>query len=356
MSRILIMAGGTGGHVFPALAVAHKLQANGHDVYWLGTQRGIEARVVPAAGIAINYLSIEGVRGRGILGLLKAPFLIMCALWQSMAAIKKFNADVVVGFGGFVSGPGGLATWLLRKPLVIHEQNAVVGTTNRLLAPLSRYIATGFDNVLKNGDWLGNPVRDAIALVPAPELRMRDRDAEPVRILVLGGSLGAQAINQLLPEALSEVSANTAVTVWHQSGARHTESTLALYMLHQVNAKVEPFIEDMAGAYAWADLVICRAGALTVSEIMAVGVAALLIPLPHAIDDHQTCNAAVLASAGAALSIPQRDLDARRLAHLLQGELSDRERLLQMAMAARRLHKSEAALRMVEIIEDITNG
>lgn len=356
MSCILIMAGGTGGHVFPALAVAGELQKRGHEVHWLGTRRGIESRLVPEANIAIDYIKVEGVRGRGVMGLLKAPFLLTLALLQSLSVVRRVKPQAVIGFGGFASGPGGIAAWLLRKPLIVHEQNAVAGTTNRILARFAAAVATGFDQVLPRAQWLGNPVRDAIAALPEPASRLREREEETLNILVLGGSLGASAINALLPEALALLPADKTVKVWHQCGAKHTEQTSAFYAKARVPARVEAFIDDMAKAYGWADLVICRAGALTVSELMAVGVASLLIPLPHAIDDHQTCNAAVLAGAGAALSVPQRDLTPARLAELLAGELSQRKQLLVMAEKARQLHRAEAGLRVAMLVEETMNG
>lgn len=356
MSCILLMAGGTGGHVFPALAVAQMLRERGHQVHWLGTRRGIEARLVPDANIPLYFIQVEGVRGRGVMGLLKAPFLLALALWQSMTVVRRVQPQVLVGFGGFASGPGGIAAWLCRRPLMIHEQNAVAGTTNRLLSRVATEVITGFDQVLPGAHYLGNPVRAAIEHLPEPACRWSERNEQPLRILVLGGSLGASALNALLPDALSRLPAGHTVEVWHQCGARHAEKTAALYARAQVKVRLQSFIDDMAEAYGWADLVICRAGALTVSELMAAGVAALLIPLPHAIDDHQTCNAAVLAGAGAALSVPQRDLTAEKLADLLAGELSDRQQLLQMAIRARRLHRPDAALRVAELIEEQTRG
>jgi len=352
MSRILLMAGGTGGHVFPALAVAEQLRARGHEVYWLGTRRGIEARLVPAAQIPLEFIQVEGVRGRGVMGLLKAPFLLTLALWQSLAISRRIQPQVLVGFGGFASGPGGIAAWLSRKPLLIHEQNAIAGTTNRWLARIATEVLTGFSDVLTNAQHLGNPVRASIEQLPAPVQRWQEREDQPLRILVLGGSLGAQALNTLLPDALARLPASMAVEVKHQCGAAHAEKAAALYAKAQVPVQLHSFIDDMAQAYGWADVVICRAGALTISELMAAGVGALLIPLPNAIDDHQTCNAAVLAGAGAALSVPQRDLTAEKLASLLTDELSDRQTLLQMANRARQLHRPEAALRVAERIEE----
>lgn len=341
--KALLMAGGTGGHVFPALAVARELQAQGFQVAWLGTAKGIEARLVPEAGIALHFLSVQGVRGRGIVGLFKAPFLIIAAIVQAMAVIRRFRPDVVVGFGGFASGPGGLAAKLMGKPLVIHEQNAIAGTTNRYLAPLAQRVLTAFPTQLKGAREVGNPVRRELAALAAPAERFQGRDAQPLRLLVLGGSLGALAINQLVPEALARLTPEARPQVRHQSGTAHQSATRERYQALGVEAQVDAFIDDMGQAYAWADWVICRAGALTVSELMTVGLAALFVPLPHAIDDHQTHNAAVLVNAGAALAVSQNDLDAEKLAALIQQDFAQRRALRTMAERARKLARPEAA-------------
>jgi len=341
--KALIMAGGTGGHVFPALAVARELQAQGVQVAWLGTAKGIEARLVPGAGIALHYLSVQGVRGRGMAGLLKAPFLILAAICQALAVIWRFKPDVVVGFGGFASGPGGIAAKLLWKPLVIHEQNAIPGTTNRYLAPLAQSVLTAFPTGLKGAQEVGNPVRRELATLAAPAERFSARGEQSLRLLVLGGSLGAQAINEQVPEALARLAPDTRPVVWHQSGAAHQDATRSHYDAAGVDARVDAFIDDMAEAYAWADWVICRAGALTISELMTVGLAALLIPFPYAIDDHQTHNAAVLVNAGAALAVSQKDLDGEKLAALMREEFAERNRLRAMAERGRQLARPEAA-------------
>ncbi|WP_027328664.1 undecaprenyldiphospho-muramoylpentapeptide beta-N-acetylglucosaminyltransferase [Marinimicrobium agarilyticum] len=354
--KALIMAGGTGGHVFPALAVARELQARGLALAWLGTAKGIEARLVPAADIPLHFLSVQGVRGRGATGLLKAPFLVLLAVIQALNVVRRFKPDVVVGFGGFASGPGGIAARLTGRPLVIHEQNAIPGTTNRYLASLASCVLTAFPTGLKNAVEVGNPVRREVATLPEPSARFSARDGQPLRLLVLGGSLGARAINEQVPEALSRLEANERPDVWHQCGAAHSEATTEHYRLSGVDARVEPFIEDMAAAYAWADWVICRAGALTVSELMSVGLAALMIPYPHAIDDHQTHNAAVLVDAGAALAVSQRDLDAEKLAALVREEFSDRPRLQSMAEKGRRLARPEAAGVVAEHCIEVSRG
>lgn len=354
--KALIMAGGTGGHVFPALAVARELQSQGWTLAWLGTAKGIEARLVPAEAIPLHFLSVQGVRGRGAIGLLKAPFLVLLAVIQALAVVRRFKPHVVVGFGGFASGPGGIAARLSGRPLVVHEQNAIPGTTNRYLAPLAARVLTAFPTRLKNAIEVGNPVRREVAALPKPTERFSTRNEQPLRLLVLGGSLGARSINEQVPEALSRLGANERPEVWHQCGAAHSDATTAHYRGANVDARVEPFIEDMAAAYAWADWVICRAGALTVSELMAVGLAALLIPFPHAIDDHQTHNAAVLVDAGAALAVSQRDLDAEKLAALVREEFSDRSRLQAMAEKGRRLARPEAAGVVAEHCIEVSRG
>ncbi|OZY83924.1 undecaprenyldiphospho-muramoylpentapeptide beta-N-acetylglucosaminyltransferase [Cellvibrio mixtus] len=361
--QVLIMAGGTGGHVFPALAVADELRTRGAQINWLGTARGIEARLVPAANIPLHFISVEGVRGRGVSGLLKAPFLIVYALLQSLRIILRIKPDVVIGFGGFASGPGGLAAVLTRTPLVIHEQNAVAGTTNRLLAKIANRVVAAFPNAFigrseQEVKVVGNPVRQQIQQLGAasPRYQARADQHVPLRLLVLGGSLGAKAINELVPEAMSHVPVNLRPQILHQTGKNHAEATLALYMQHQVNAKVDAFIDDMAAAYAWADVVICRAGALTVSELMMAGVAAILIPLPSAIDDHQTFNAKNLTDAGAGIALVQKDLTAAKLAALLLTELADRDHLRSMAEKAQQLAKPDSARDVADICEEVARG
>lgn len=361
--QVLIMAGGTGGHVFPALAVADELRTRGAQINWLGTARGIETRLVPAANIPLHFISVEGVRGRGVSGLLKAPFLILYALLQSLRIIRRIKPDVVIGFGGFASGPGGLAAALTRTPLVIHEQNAVAGTTNRLLAKIANRVVAAFPNAFigrseQEVKVVGNPVRQQIQQLGAATSRYQARADQqtPLRLLVLGGSLGAKAINELVPETMSHLPVNLRPQVWHQTGKNHAEATLALYMQHQVNAKVDAFIDDMAAAYAWADVVICRAGALTVSELMMAGVAAILIPLPSAIDDHQTFNAKNLSDAGAGIALVQKDLTAAKLAALLLTELADRDHLRSMAESAQQLAKPDSARDVADICEEVARG
>ena len=346
MSRpILIMAAGTGGHVFPALALARLLREQSLEVIWLGTERGLESRVIPAEGIPIERLSIGGLRGKGALTWLAAPFRLGRALLQALAVMRRYQPSVVVGLGGFVTGPGGVAAWLTRRPLVIHEQNAIAGFTNRCLAHLARQVLEAFPNSFGrdvHSKVIGNPVRADISAVPPPSVRFAGRSG-PVRILVIGGSQGAARLNAVVPFALKRLSSWLAFDVRHQAGERWIDAGRASYAQAGVRADVRPFIEDMSEAYAWADLVICRAGALTVSELAAVGVASILVPFPNAVDDHQAYNAQYLVREGAALLISDRELTAERLAAELQRLCAGRGKLLAMAERARLLAKPRAA-------------
>lgn len=399
VTRVMIMAGGTGGHVFPALAVASALRARGADVFWLGTRQGLEAKVVPAAGISMEWVSVSGLRGKGLMAWLLAPWRLFWALLQVMEVLLRQRPLVVLGMGGFVTGPGGVATWLMRKPLVIHEQNAIAGLTNRLLAPLARRVLEAFPGTLHGKHVLhtGNPVRSAIAELPAPELRFMGRSGA-FRVLVLGGSLGARALNEVLPEALKALSAKDRVAasspaaepgsgagstppqnidIWHQAGSRHLDEALQRYASAGVTARVEAFINDMEVAYGWADLVVCRAGALTVAELAAAGVGAVLVPYPHAVDDHQTRNAAYLTDVGAAVTVQQKDLTPETLCELLAAlcgvattchpggreggsetnvGLIDRTRMLLMAQSARRLAQPLAAAAVAEQCWEVAHG
>ena len=348
---ILIMAGGTGGHVYPALAVARALQAKSRDVVWLGTRRGLESRVVPAAGIDIEWISVKGLRRKGLLALVIAPFQLAWALLQSLAVILRRRPAAVLGMGGFVSGPGGVAAWLTRRPLVIHEQNAAAGMTNRLLARLARVVLQAFPGSFNSDadvETVGNPVREDIAAVPPPHERYATRQG-PLRVLVLGGSQGALALNRAVPAALALLDEELRPEVRHQCGERTLDIARAAYDQHKVAVELSPFIEDMAAAYAWADLVICRAGALTVAELCAVGVPALFVPYPAAVDDHQTANARPLADAGAALIIPESELTATHLADLMRDWLQSRAGLQQRAIRARGLAQPDALDRIAEI-------
>ncbi len=346
MSRpILIMAAGTGGHVFPALALARLLREQSLEVIWLGTERGLESRVIPAEGIPIERLSIGGLRGKGLLTWLAAPFRLGRALLQALAIMRRHQPSVVVGLGGFVTGPGGVAAWLTRRPLLIHEQNAVAGFTNRCLAHLARQVLEAFPNSFGrdvHSKVIGNPVRADISAVPPPSVRFAGRTG-PIRILVIGGSQGAARLNAVVPFALKRLSSWLAFDVRHQAGERWIDAGRASYAQAGVRADVRPFIEDMSEAYAWADLVICRSGALTVSELAAVGVASVLVPFPNAVDDHQAYNAQYLVREGAAVLISDRELTAERLAAELQRLCAGRGKLLAMAERARLLAKPRAA-------------
>jgi UDP-N-acetylglucosamine--N-acetylmuramyl-(pentapeptide) pyrophosphoryl-undecaprenol N-acetylglucosamine transferase len=342
---ILIMAAGTGGHVFPALALARLLREQSLEVIWLGTERGLESRVIPAEGIPLERLSIGGLRGKGVLTWVAAPFRLGRALLQALAIMRRHQPSVVVGLGGFVTGPGGIAAWLTRRPLVIHEQNAIAGFTNRCLAHLARQVLEAFPNSFGrnvHSKVIGNPVRADISAVPPPSVRFAGRTG-PVRILVIGGSQGAARLNAVVPFALKRLSSWLAFDVRHQAGERWIDAGRASYAQAGVRADVRPFIEDMSEAYAWADLVICRSGALTVSELAAVGVGSILVPFPNAVDDHQAYNAQYLVREGAAVLISDRELTAERLAAELQRLCAGRGKLLAMAERARLLAKPRAA-------------
>lgn len=343
---ILIMAGGTGGHVFPALALARLLRAASHEVVWLGTQRGLEARVVPAEKISIEWLSMSGLRGKGTATLLAAPFKLMHSIWQALGVMRRRNPGIVVGFGGFVTGPGGVAAWLTRRPLIIHEQNAIAGYSNRCLAHLARRVLSAFPRAFPAGvdaQVVGNPVRAEILMQAPPQERFARREGA-LRLLIVGGSLGASRLNAVVPFAVAQV-AKTGLTlhVRHQAGERGIDTARAAYVEAGVTADVSPFIDDMALAYSEADLVICRAGALTISELAAVGVASILVPFPAAVDDHQTFNAQFLVREGAAVLIADRDLTAERLATELRDLCAGRGKLLAMAERARLVAKPRAA-------------
>lgn len=344
-ARLAIMAGGTGGHVFPALAVAERLRAQGHEVFWIGTRNRMEARLVPEQGFPIEWLGIEGLRGRGALALLAAPGKLALALGQAAGILRRRRPDLVLGMGGFASGPGGVMAWLLGIPLIIQEQNRVPGLTNRWLARLARRVFQAFPDSFPPGrraETCGNPVRPAIAALPPPGERLASRQG-PARLLVVGGSLGARALNEQVAPALALLPPGLRPLVRHQAGEQTLEIARQAYAAAGVPAEVSPFIADMAAAYGWADLVLCRAGALTVSELAAAGLGAVLVPYPHAVDDHQTANARVLAAGGAAEILPQTQLNPAHLSAVLSRLLGDRPRLLAMAEAARALAAPDAA-------------
>jgi UDP-N-acetylglucosamine--N-acetylmuramyl-(pentapeptide) pyrophosphoryl-undecaprenol N-acetylglucosamine transferase len=357
MTAVLIMAGGTGGHVFPALAVARLLRERRCEVTWVGTRRGLEARVVPADGFPIEWLSVAGLRGKGWRGWLAAPFQLARALWQALAIVRRRRPAVVLGLGGFVTGPGGVAAWLLRRPLVIHEQNAIAGLTNRLLARLARQVLEAFPGSFPPAvaaRCVGNPVRREIAALPAPGQRFAARSGA-IRVLVVGGSQGASRLNRCVPRALALLAPRLSIEVWHQTGEREHQRTARAYAAVNLPGRVAPFIEDMAEAYGWADLAVCRSGALTVSELAAAGLGAVLVPFPAAVDDHQTYNARHLTAAGAAVLIADSELaasGAQRLADELQRLCADRAVLLQMAQRARARAVPDAAEQLARAVLD----
>lgn len=344
---VLIMAGGTGGHIFPGLAVAQALIERGVPVRWLGAHGAMETRLVPEAGIPLDTLAISGVRGKSLLTRLLAPLRLVRAVASAFGLLGRMRPRAVVSFGGFAAGPGGMAAVLRRVPLVVHEQNRIAGLTNRTLARFATRTLTGFPDVLPRGVWVGNPVRDTIAALPSPELRFELRDGPP-RLLILGGSLGARALNQQVPLAVAQLPADRRPLIRHQCGRDQVEATQDAYAQAGVDAQVEPFIADMANAYGWADLVVCRAGALTIAELAAAGVGAILVPYPHAVDDHQTGNARFLADQDAAVLLPQPELEAGALAALLSERLGDRPRLLAMANAARGCARTDAAAQVAD--------
>ena len=341
---ILVMAGGTGGHVYPALAVATELQARSRDVVWLGTRRGIEERLVPAAGFDIEWISVSGLRRKGLVALLLAPLQLLWALVQSLGVIARRRPAAVLGMGGFASGPGGVAAWLTRRPLAIHEQNAAAGLTNRLLARLARVVLQAFPGSFNNriaAQTVGNPVRAAIAALAEPEVRYADRQG-PLRLLVLGGSQGALSLNRDVPAAMALLPAAARPRIRHQCGERTLDIAAAAYRDANVDADLTGYIDDISAAYAWADVVICRSGALTVAELCAVGLPALLVPYPSAVDDHQTANARPLAATGAAEIIDEERLTPALLAGRFADFAASRDALLERAKKARALAQPDA--------------
>ncbi|HTY99833.1 MAG TPA: undecaprenyldiphospho-muramoylpentapeptide beta-N-acetylglucosaminyltransferase [Rhodocyclaceae bacterium] len=352
MSRlILVMAGGTGGHIMPGLAVAEHLKAKGWRVAWMGHPDGMEARLLQGRGYEMAWVRFGALRGKGLLRKLMLPFNLLRGFWQARRELKRLKPDVVLGMGGFITFPGGMMASWLDIPLVLHEQNSVAGLANRVLASVADRIVSGFPEALKKGQWCGNPVRPEIAALPAPAARYGERSG-PLHLLVVGGSLGASALNEAVPEALARMPEGERPQVVHQSGEKHLAALLKIYERAGVKGHLVAFVEDMAGAYGWADLVICRAGALTVAELAAAGVASILVPFPAAVDDHQTSNARFLSSAGAAILLPQRELTAERLA--LIGNLQ-RDQLLQMAEKARALARPEATAAVAGACEELAN-
>lgn len=340
---IMIMAGGTGGHVYPALAVARELVDAGHRVVWMGTRQGLESRVVPEAGLPVEWLSVAGIRGKGWRSKLAAPFMLMRACWQAGRILRSVKPDGVLGMGGFVSGPGGLMARLLGIPLILHEQNRVPGTTNRLLAGRATRVLEAFPASFPahvGAQSVGNPLRREIASIEVS--RSGKLMADTLNVMVVGGSLGARALNETVPIALSMVGRR--LNIRHQTGAAMRDETMDRYTAAGIDAEVIAYIEDMADTYRWADLVICRAGAMTVSELAAAELPSILVPYPYAIDDHQTMNAHYLADAGAAVLMPQENMTARHLAETLQELFAAPGRLALMGQKAKRLARPEAAM------------
>ncbi len=351
----MVMAGGTGGHIFPALAVARELRRRGFDPFWLGGRGGFEARIVPDAGFRSEWISIQGLRGKGLLQRLLAPFKILWAMLQVLRILLRTRPALVLGMGGFVTGPGGVVARLLRIPLVIHEQNSIPGMTNRWLSHISSRVLQAFPDSFDSAsgaETIGNPVNSTIIQLAPPAQRMAGREGRP-RLLIIGGSQGAQILNEMVPASLALLDGEQRPLVRHQAGRQKLETTREAYTASGVEAEVEPFITDMAAAYSWADLVLCRAGALTISELAAAGVGSILVPYPYAVDDHQTHNAAYLTSAQAAQLLPQEELTPERLAAELTELLSDRAGLTAMAVAAHTLAQAEATEMAANVCEEV---
>lgn len=361
MSSVLIMAGGTGGHVYPGLAVARALQQDGIDVVWLGTRRGLEARVVPEAGIDLEYITISGIKGRGWLQWLLMPVRVMIALAQALKIIRRRKPSMVLSMGGFVAGPGGLMAWLLRKPLVVHEQNAIPGFTNRVLSLFAQRILTGFPDVFSRFPktmHVGNPVRSDIVRLPEPAKRVADHGGA-LRVLVIGGSQGARRLNQAMADLMHLWQDETLIDVWHQCGERLLEETRERYgerLAQNTRLKLVPFIEDMNEAYQWADLVICRAGAMTVAELACAGMASILVPFPYATDDHQTANAKYLADRGAAMLIPEHQLTVDSLQDMLHELAQNRDVIQRMSEQARGAAMPDATNTVVEVCREVMHA
>lgn len=350
MSTLLIMAGGTGGHVYPALSVAEELQRRGVDIVWLGTRQGLEARAVPAAGFDIEWITIRGLRRTGLLGTIRTPFLLLLAMCQTLGVVLRRRPAAVLGMGGFVSGPGALTAWLLRIPVLIHEANAVAGFTNRWLARIAQRVMTGFPIELgRRPEYVGNPVRGDILAVPAPEDRLAGRDGR-LRVLVVGGSQGARALNARLPELL----AGQPVAIRHQAGRDNGPAVRQAYEGRDVDVQVLEFIDDMAEAYTWADIVICRAGAMTVAEICASGSAAVFVPLPTAVGDHQTFNARLLSDRGAAWLWPENALSPRLVSEFFKG--LDRDAIRERAARARDLAVVDSTQRVSDACMEVLHA
>lgn len=350
---LLVMAGGTGGHVFPGLAVADLLKSRGWNIFWMGNPEGMEAKLVPARGYEMAWVRFGALRGKGLLRKLMLPFALLSGFWQARREIRRVKPDVVLGMGGYISFPGGMMAAMLGCPLVVHEQNSVAGLANRVLARVADRVVCGFPNALPTGVWVGNPVRPEIAQMAMPAERFAERIAVenlPLRLLVLGGSLGAAALNDIVPKGLGLLPLEERPQVVHQAGGKHLEQLQANYEAAGVQAHCVAFIDDMAGAYEWADLVICRAGALTVAELAAAGVASILVPFPHAVDDHQTSNARFLSIAGGAILLPQEALTPEAISLIRN---YTRGQLQQMGEKARELARPDAAFAVAAVCEEL---
>jgi len=346
---LLVMAGGTGGHVFPGLAVADLLKSRGWNVIWMGNPDGMEAKLVPARGYEMAWVRFGALRGKGLLRKLLLPLTLLSGFWQAQREIRRVRPDVVLGMGGYITFPGGMMAALLGRPLVVHEQNSVAGLANKVLARVADRVLCGFPDALPNGAWVGNPVRPEIAQMAPPAERSADREP-PLRLLVLGGSLGAAVLNEMVPQGLALIAEEARPAVVHQAGEKHLAQLKGNYEAAGVQAHCVAFIDDMAGAYEWADLVICRAGALTVAELAAAGVASILVPFPHAVDDHQTSNATFLAVAGAAVLLPQNELTPEAISLISN---YTRGQLQQMAEKARELARPEATAAVATVCEEL---
>ena len=353
----LVMAGGTGGHIFPGLAVAEALRDKGWRVHWLGGKGSednpsMESQLVPPRGFAFETIDFSGVRGKGFVTLALLPLRLLKAFWQSIQVIRHVKPSVVIGLGGYIAFPAGMMAVLLGKPLVLHEQNSVAGMVNKILALAADRVFTAFPNVLNKAQWVGNPLRPAFTQQPEPEVRFAERTG-PLRLLVVGGSLGAKALNTIVPQALALIPIEQRPIVTHQSGKKQIDALRASYSAAGVTATLTPFIDDTASAFAAADLVICRAGASTVTEIAAVGAAALFVPFPFAVDDHQTRNAQFLVRQQASWQIAQSDLTPQSLSQLLLKV--ERQELLNLGLQAKKMQKIEATMRIVAACEELTS-
>ncbi|MAJ91521.1 MAG: undecaprenyldiphospho-muramoylpentapeptide beta-N-acetylglucosaminyltransferase [Legionellales bacterium] len=354
--NILIMAGGTGGHVYPALAVADTLKLEGFKLFWLGSNNGLEKNIVPKHGYTLLKINVKGIRGKGIFHLLSAPFFIVASIFQALLVMVKIRPVIVLGMGGFASGPGGIAAWLMRIPLLIHEQNSIAGLTNRLLSPFAVSVMTAFPEVFKNSDKTiitGNPIRYEIEKISKPENRYINLKSKELRILVLGGSLGAEKLNKIVPATISSLGNEYVLKVKHQCGEKNFSKTQSIYKDYNLNIDLTPYIDDMVHAYTWADLVICRAGASTISEITACGIASILIPYPFAVDNHQMSNAKYLSDQGAAILIEEEKCNIDKLKNILLDFINTPDLLLGMAKKAKNLSKPEATNNVAKLCIEV---